>query len=256
MPDVIIRRHGVRAVVLDIEGTVGSAGHVREVLFPYARDRIAPWFAQRRGTAVHAELLRDVQECADDPSLDEDAAVRTLLAWSDGDVKARPLKAVQSLIWADGYADGTLHGHVYPEVPAALERWRGAGLAPFVYSSGAKAAQRDWFAHSDAGDLTGLLDGYFDLTDAGPKQDPASYRYIAHSIGMPARSLVFLNDTSAELDAASAAGWQTVAIRRDDDPCAVCSTHYPTARSLDQLVLVPADGAETVPRSTPEARRS
>ncbi|MGW7696249.1 hypothetical protein ACWGMA_46915 [Streptomyces asiaticus] len=66
---------------------------MREVLFPYARDRIALWFAQRHGTAVHAELVRDVQECAIDPSLDDEVAVCTLLVWSDGDVKARPLKA-------------------------------------------------------------------------------------------------------------------------------------------------------------------
>ena len=112
------------AVVLDIEGTTGSARHVHDVLFPYARARLGPWFAARRGTREHAELLEAVREFAGDPALDEAAAVAALTAWSDADVKAPPLKAVQARIWAAGYADATLTGHVYPDVPGALERWR------------------------------------------------------------------------------------------------------------------------------------
>ena len=46
--------------------------------------------------------------------------LETLLRWTDGDVKATPLKALQGLIWEEGYHDGTLLSHVFPDVPPAL----------------------------------------------------------------------------------------------------------------------------------------
>lgn len=136
------------AVVLDIEGTTGSAAHVRQVLFPYARQRIAGWFAAHRDTPLHAELVLATG------AADEADAVRTLTGWADADVKAAPLKAVQARIWAEGYADGSLAGHVYEDVPGALAAWADAGIGRSTYSSGARAAQRDWFATTAYGDLT------------------------------------------------------------------------------------------------------
>ncbi|MDI5966025.1 acireductone synthase [Streptantibioticus silvisoli] len=209
---------GVTAVVLDIEGTTGSLTHVQDVLFPYARPRIAGWVAALRGSPEHAELLDAVRAETGEPALDEAGAVAALEGWADTDTKAAPLKAVQGGIWAGGYREGVLHGHVYPDVPPALRRWRAAGVTAHVYSSGSAAAQRDWFRHSDLGDLSGLLHGHFDLENAGPKREPDSYRAITAALAVPARATVFLSDVAGELDAAAAAGWRTLGVRRPDDP--------------------------------------
>ncbi len=211
-------RADVRAVVLDIEGTTGSLAHVHDVLFPYARARLADWFAAHRGEQEHAALLAAVREEAGDPGLDEAGVVGTLTEWTDADVKAVPLKTVQGLIWAEGYAEGSLTGHVYPDVPEALRRWRSAGVRAHIYSSGSRAAQRDWFAFSDQGDLSDLLSGYFDLVNAGPKRRADSYRGIAGAIGEPAGRIAFLSDVAEELDAATEAGWLAVGVRRPGDP--------------------------------------
>lgn len=227
----------VRAVVLDIEGTVGSLTHVRDVLFPYARERLARRVARERGTAEYAALLRDVRRFADAPGLDEAGAVSALLGWSDGDIKAPPLKALQARIWAEGYTDGTLAGHVFPDVPGVLERWRGMGVACHIYSSGARAAQYDWFAHSGRGDLTGLLDSYFDLVNAGDKQQPQSYRGIAEALGVPGEEIVFLSDVGAELDAAVVAGWHGIGVRRPGDRRGGAIEGHPTVKSLDEVLL-------------------
>ncbi|WP_457030741.1 acireductone synthase [Kitasatospora sp. P5_F3] len=204
----------VDAVVLDIEGTTGSAEHVHQVLFPYARARYARWFAARRGEQRYAEVLELVRTAAADPALGEAGAVAALTGWTDEDVKTPSLKAVQAEIWAAGFADGTLTGHVYEDVPAALRGWAEAGIARYIYSSGARDAQRNWFRHSGRGDLSGLLDGYFDLDSAGGKRDPESYRTITRVIGVPAERTVFLSDLPAELTAAAAAGWRTVGVAR------------------------------------------
>ncbi|WOI63751.1 acireductone synthase [Streptomyces fradiae] len=227
----------VRAVVLDIEGTTGSSSHVRDVLFPYARKRFAGWFATHRGEPSWTELMEEMRTYTGDPRLDESGAVAALTAWSDQDVKAPPLKRIQGRIWAEGYARSTLTGHVYDDVPAALSRWRQAGVDRYVYSSGSAAAQRDWFAHSGHGDLSGLLDGYFDLSGAGGKKDPQSYRAISRAIGVPAPETVFFSDVGEELDAATAAGWRAVAVRRPGDPRGPRVAGHPTVSALDDIRL-------------------
>jgi enolase-phosphatase E1 len=238
-----VRRSGVRAAVLDIEGTTGSLAYVQTVLFPYAARALPGWVAAQRGTPRWARLRAAVAEhagAAGSAAMDDDTAVAQLLAWIDSDVKAAPLKEIQGLIWAAGYASGQLTAHVYPDVPPVLRAWRGAGIGCHVYSSGSRAAQRDWFAHTPSGDLTPLLERYFDLESAGAKTDPTSYRAIADALALPPGALVFLSDTSAELDAAREAGWQPVGVRRVDDPRSTAIPGHDTVASLDAIALVAA----------------
>ena len=196
----------VKAVLTDIEGTTSSIAFVTDTLFPYARTRLADYIATH--PAETAPLLDAVRaEESGDP-------VETLLRWIDEDRKATPLKTLQGLIWAEGYADGTLKGHVYPDAVDALRRWHAQGLALYVYSSGSIAAQKLIFGYSNAGDLTPLFSGYFD-TSSGPKREAQSYRHIAGEIGLPAAEILFLSDNAQEIVAAQAAGMQVLHIDRD-----------------------------------------
>ncbi|MFE6761027.1 acireductone synthase [Streptomyces sp. NPDC057689] len=239
-----VRAH---AVVLDIEGTTGSAAHVRDVLFPYARRRLTGWFERHRDDPRLAELLAGVRQETGCPGLGVADAAARLAAWSDADVKAAPLKKVQGWIWAEGYADGSLHGHVYPEVPGVLRGWRADGIALHTYSSGSVGAQLDWFRHTAFGDLSVLLDGLFDLETAGPKNAPDSYRRIRHVLGVPAATCLFLSDSAPELDAAAAAGWHTVGVRRDDDPRDSAVPGHTTVADLTALSVRPAENAGPTP---------
>ena len=189
----------IRAILTDIEGTTSSITFVTETLFPYARARMADY------VAAHPETVVDVP--GDDP-------VATLLGWIDIDAKETPLKTLQGLIWAEGYADGTLRGHVYPDAVAGLRRWHAVGLALYVFSSGSIAAQKLIFGHSVAGDLTPLFSGYFDTT-TGPKRAIESYAKIADAIGLSAGDILFLSDTPAEIAAARGAGMAALLIDRD-----------------------------------------
>jgi enolase-phosphatase E1 len=154
-----------------------------------------------------------------EPGADEAAVVARLVRWSDEDAKVTPLKALQGWIWDEGFARGELTSHFFPDVVPALRQWADAGRTLWVFSSGSVAAQRAWFGHSPAGDLRPLLAGHFDTENAGPKRERASYERIAAAIGRPPREIVFLSDVTAELDAARAAGWQTVGVRRPGEPC-------------------------------------
>ncbi|MFJ9635703.1 acireductone synthase [Streptomyces sp. NPDC101178] len=203
-----------QTVVLDIEGTTSSARHVHEVLFPYARQRLAGWLeAHLSETRVHA-LLDEVARAAGSGSLDIRTAVRLLEQWSDEDRKEAPLKTLQGLIWAEGYARGELTGHVYSDTVDALDLWNGRGVPVHVYSSGSVLAQKQWFAHTPYGDLRGRLGHHFDTVNAGPKTAVKSYRTITEMLSVPATGILFASDSPAELEAAATAGWRTALVRR------------------------------------------
>ena len=104
-----------------------------------------------------------------------------------------------------GFRAGELQARVYDDVPPALLRWTGAGKAVAIFSSGSVRAQRMLFAHTQAGDLTPHLSGYFDTT-IGFKTEPESYRRIAASLERAPEEILFVSDVMAELDAARRRG--------------------------------------------------
>lgn len=208
----------IGAIVTDIEGTTSSIDFVKDVLFPFARKRL-PAFIETRGD--EPEVRHWLSETAREAGLvsaSRDELIEVLIAWIDQDRKATPLKALQGMIWKEGYESGAYQAHMYPEVADCLRRWHGQGIRLHVYSSGSVAAQKLFFGYSDAGDLTPLIEGWFD-TETGPKRETASYRKIAQVIGKPSEEILFLSDVEAELDAARNAGMQTILVCRPPPDC-------------------------------------
>lgn len=201
-------------ILTDIEGTTSSISFVKDVLFPYAR-RALPGFVAARGHEAEVRVWLDTV-AGETGAADDAAIVATLQAWIDADRKHTALKALQGMIWADGYRDADFTAHIYPDAAEALRRWHAAGERMAVYSSGSVPAQKLFFGHSDAGDLTGLFSAWFD-TEIGGKRDAASYTRIAEALQVAPAELLFLSDVVAELDAAREAGLGTMLVDRLDD---------------------------------------
>lgn len=211
-------RFDVDAVVLDIEGTTSATGFVVDVLYPYSRARFGALLTQRGHEPSVARAVAQVRELTGDHTANAEAVEKTLNTWLDEDRKATPLKTLQGIIWSEGFTRGDLVSHFYDDVVPALRAWHAAGIRLYVYSSGSVAAQRAWFSSTPEGDLLPLLSGLYDTENAGPKQEPDSYRRIAESARLTADRLLFLSDRPGELDAARAAGWRTTGIRRPGEP--------------------------------------
>lgn len=203
----------IEAILTDIEGTTTSISFVHDSLFPYAKKRLRDFLARRGGEPAVRRELAEVSKL-EGRELAVDEAATVLERWIAEDRKLTPLKALQGLIWAEGYAAGELKGHVYPDTAPALREWYGKGLALYVYSSGSVEAQKLIFGHSIDGDLTPLFSGYFD-TRIGAKREAAAYAAIAREIGRQPDRILFLSDIGEELDAARAAGLQTWQLVRD-----------------------------------------
>lgn len=199
-----------RAIVTDIEGTTTSLRFVHDTLFPWSRARLADH------VRAHEDELGAVLAAVRDGAgpLDLADCIATLERWHDEDRKIAPLKTLQGLIWADGYARGAFRGHVYPDAVSALRRWHARGIVLAVYSSGSVAAQRLLFGHSEAGDLVPLFSHWFD-TATGAKRDVAAYHAVVAALGFSAADVLFLSDVAEELRAAREAGLAVCQLARD-----------------------------------------
>jgi enolase-phosphatase E1 len=141
--------------------------------------------------------------------------VSVLEGFIDRDVKNAELKRIQGKIWAVGYMEGILKGHVYEDVPQAFRRWNEQGKKVGIYSSGSVQAQKLIYGHSIFGDLRVYIDDHFDLAQ-GYKYEVESYLNIVKALNLPSESILFLSDVEAELDAARLAGMDTIRILRDE----------------------------------------
>jgi enolase-phosphatase E1 len=214
------------AIVTDIEGTTSAISFVKDVLFPYADAHLDAYVAAHRDDPIVAHAMSEAAVEAAEADAGEARILAHLHAWIAEDRKATPLKTLQGLIWAEGYAQSGLLGHVYPDVPPVLQAWYDAGIELYVYSSGSIVAQKVLFGHTFAGDLTPLFTDYFDTT-TGPKREAASYAEIAADTGFHPDEMLFLSDTEAELDAAREAGFQTARLLRPDDTPPGATTAHP-----------------------------
>jgi enolase-phosphatase E1 len=198
----------VRGILLDIEGTTTPIAFVYDILFPFARRHVPKYLKRADLTELKREYDEDAHQGTHPPpwSAEPVAYIYWLM---DQDRKSTALKSIQGNIWHEGYENGELHGEVFPDVAPALERWRLNDIDVRIFSSGSILAQRLIFSTTPAGDLTKFLRGYFDTT-TGPKNDPASYRTIAHSFELLSSEILFISDVTRELDAAREAGMQTL----------------------------------------------
>lgn len=213
----------MRTILTDIEGTTSSISFVKDVLFPYAR-RALPGFVAARGREPEVRRWLDAVAAENGGLCQDDMIVETLQGWIDQDRKHTALKALQGMMWRDGYGKADFRAHIYPDAAAALRAWHAAGHRLAVYSSGSVPAQKLFFGHSDAGDLSGLFSAWFD-TEVGGKREAASYARIVAALAVPAPDVLFLSDVVEELDAAREAGLGTVLLDRRQD--------YPRPRTGD-----------------------
>ncbi len=202
-----------KAVIFDIEGTIGDIAFVRNVLFPYARTRLKAFLEANWDAAEIRDIAQAAREASGNPLPTVDAAVTQFAAWIDEDRKITPLKTLQGLIWREGYESGELKAHLYDDAVQAMNTYAATHKRIFIYSSGSVAAQKLYMAYSIAGDLTSMIEGYFDTT-TGPKGDAGSYVTIASSIGADPRDIVFFSDAPAEVMAAKEAGLVPVCLNR------------------------------------------
>jgi len=206
----------IKYILTDIEGTTSSIHFVYEVLFPYFQEHLNDLTQHAQNNEVKQAFTEIIELAAKEEGMHlttTEEVLACLKRWSEEDRKLTPLKAVQGIIWKSGYESALITGHVYDDVPTALNQWRALGLKIGVFSSGSVAAQKLLFKYSDFGDLSGHFSNHFDTT-TGPKNEIDTYVKITQLLGLAPEQILFLSDIPAELSAAAQAGLQTLQLVR------------------------------------------
>ncbi len=221
----------IKAIITDIEGTTSSLSFVKDVLFPYARKHMDDFVHAHAHDHEVRALLDEVASSTH--AANDSQIIEQLLRWMREDKKITPLKALQGMIWEQGYKRGDFTGHLYDDAMRNLKQWHAHGKQLYVFSSGSVHAQKLLFKHTEYGDLTSLFSGYFDTT-VGSKKEAVSYRKIAQIIETPPQGILFLSDIKEELDAAQQTGMKTMWLVRDGEADNTATTHR-LARNFDHF---------------------
>lgn len=236
-----------RGLLLDIEGTVAPIAYVYDILFPFARAQLSPFLMDHwddpEVAAAREQIARDTGAesfeawyFAGQNADPVERLSRHLIQLMNTDAKSTGLKALQGLIWRGGYERGELKSTLFDDVPATLRAWVSAKRDVRIYSSGSVEAQRVFFAHTTAGDLTPLLRGHYD-TRVGPKQSSGSYSLIAADMQLSPNQVLFLSDVVGELDAARESGMRTGLVARPGNRPTPPGHEHPTITNFGQIAL-------------------
>lgn len=222
---------GVKALIVDIEGTTTPIGFVKETLFPYAEENVESFLTKRYDDEETQQDIKALQELAAKDKADgvegvveipkegskEDIikAVVDNVKWQmDEDRKTTALKQLQGHIWREGYKTGQIKAELFEDVGPALQQIVEEGVNVYVYSSGSVEAQKLLFGNTEEGDLLELFTDFFDTT-IGNKKDSGSYKKIVEKISVSPEEILFLTDTPEEATAASKAGLRSALVARD-----------------------------------------
>jgi len=229
----------VKVVLLDIEGTVCPISFVKDVLFPYALKALPGALSSEWDSRQFAKY-RDVFPAEYKASKSAfEYHVQDLMS---RDVKASYLKGLQGYLWERGYKNRELKAPLFPDVAPKLAAWRKDRIRIMIFSSGSVPAQKLLFKHTNGepSNLNPLLTDFFDTVNAGPKMEASSYEAIANRYGRyPLGEWLFLSDNVHEVEAAVAAGMQSIVVQRPGNaalPQDVESRHR-VIRSFDELDL-------------------
>lgn len=222
---------GVKALIVDIEGTTTPVGFVKETLFPYAEENVESFLTKRYDDEETQEDIKALQELAAKDKADgvegvveipkegsKDDIIKAVVdnvKWQmDEDRKTTALKQLQGHIWREGYKTGQIKAELFEDVGPALQQIVEEGVNVYVYSSGSVEAQKLLFGNTEEGDLLELFTDFFDTT-IGDKKDSGSYKKIVDKIGVSPEEILFLTDMPEEATAASKAGLRSALVTRD-----------------------------------------
>ncbi|WP_456384568.1 acireductone synthase [Persephonella sp.] len=225
----------VKAFLIDIEGTVAPISFVKDVLFPYSKERMERFVRENRNKPEVQKVIEQVMEI-EGRQMSPEEVVETLKRWIDEDRKIAPLKDIQGYIWKEGFESGKIKAPLYEDAYRKMKEWKEKGYRLFIYSSGSVQAQKLFFSHTEKGNILDFFEGHFD-TKIGGKKETQSYKKISESIGIPTEEIVFLSDNPDEIKAAAEAGMKVYRLVRPGDAEYIENFQYPQIKSFDEVKI-------------------
>jgi enolase-phosphatase E1 len=189
------RWNQAEVVLLDIEGTISSIAFVKDVMYPYALDSLTRLARNSWADADFQNLISSFPEGTKESA---DALIAHVQELTACDIKAVYLKQLQGHLWTTGFRNGDLKTPLFEDVVPKLEAWKAAGKTLVIFSSGSVQAQLQFFSYVRDGpttrDIKPLFAAHYDIDNAGPKMEKASYEKICSELGKDVNRVTFLTD--------------------------------------------------------------
>ncbi|KAF2826251.1 2,3-diketo-5-methylthio-1-phosphopentane phosphatase [Ophiobolus disseminans] len=211
----VARWRASEVVLLDIEGTISSISFVKDVMYPYALDRLRNL---ARDSWVDADFQHLIAGFPEDTKQDAESLVAHVEDLTRRDIKAVYLKQLQGYLWTTGFGNGDLKTPLFDEVVPTLQQWKATGKTLAIFSSGSVQAQLQFFSYVQDGqstkDIKHLFSAHYDTVNAGPKLEKSSYEKICSELGVNVSKVTFLTDNVKEAEAATQANVYSVVVDR------------------------------------------
>ncbi|RMA97228.1 acireductone synthase [Hydrogenothermus marinus] len=222
----------IKAILLDIEGTVSPISFVKDVMFPYSMEKMENYIKNNKEKVKH--ILDKVREI-EGKNLTDEEVIKTLKRWIDEDKKIDPLKEIQGYIWKEGFETGKLKAPIYKDAYEKMKQWKDK-YKLYIYSSGSVNAQKLFFSYTEYGNILDWFSGHFDLK-IGSKKEKSSYEKIAKEIGLKPEKILFLSDNPDEIKAAKEAGLEVIKVSRPEDVPYLENFPYKQIKSFEEIDL-------------------
>ena len=234
----MVKMIGINCILLDIEGTTCPVSFVKESLFLYADNNLESFMVRKRHEPGIKALIQEVKKAwrhesdpeapshltaSEDPITESQIATERemelkYLRWlMQKDKKLSALKELQGMIWREGYTKGELKSPLFEDVAPSLRQWSNYRFKLAVYSSGSVDAQKLLYQHSCVGDLRFLFQDWFD-TNLGRKINASSYMKIAKKLNASGSQILFISDSTKELEAAYDSKFRVLFSNRPGNP--------------------------------------
>lgn len=199
----------IKVILCDIEGTTTPISFVKSILFPYITNNVSQFL---KDNASQDWFVKFLEEC-NIQDLEENLQEEIIRLMSK-DSKIPWLKKFQGLMWEHAYNNSLVKGQVYSDFPEFLKRFSGI-FRIGIYSSGSIKAQKLLFSFTENnGNLLEYLQFHFDTT-IGLKTLSSSYTLISQDLQVEPSQILFLSDSTLEIQAAKNAGLKAIRVDRD-----------------------------------------
>jgi enolase-phosphatase E1 len=203
-------RKKISTVISSLENIIPLQAYLQSHLLPYIESNIDSFLVRHINNIAVQLHVNSLKELLEAPVNNADLA-KNILQWGRENYNLRAFKALQAMIWEEGFQNKELLAPVCQDNMKQFTQWQFQDIKIYIYSRQAIQAQKGILLHTEAGELSELISGYFDLR-SGSKTESDSYLILADELGEDVSCIMYVTPYVKEADAAYRSGVNVVLI--------------------------------------------
>lgn len=220
------------AILFDVHNTITYSNFVTQILGPYFlqwhKGFLLEYFDEDPIVDLMQKLVHLSSTDASAPKIDMNGSREWAVANTSeyihyclkNNLASKPILLLRFYVWFDGLAKDKIQTPVYKDVAMQLKQWHSMNIKLCVMSNGWSEATRRFLSKTNQGDLTELIEEYFD-TEIGPMEEAETFTQVIQIVGQPPEKILFLSKCLESVKAAMSVGISSLLMvthRKNTDP--------------------------------------